>query len=91
MYTIRFSNAFKKSYKRAISRGLDIGLLDEAVSILKRQGHLPDKYHPHPLHGYNGLWECHIQPDWLLLWRKNKKELTILLIDTGSHTDLFGH
>ena len=48
MYTIRFSNAFKKSYKRAISRGLDIGLLDEAVSILKRQGHLPDKYHPHP-------------------------------------------
>ena len=74
MYTIRFSNAFKKSYKRAISRGLDIGLLEEAVSILKRQGHLPDKYHPHPLHGYNGLWECHIQPDWLLLWRNNKKE-----------------
>ena len=89
MYTIRFSNAFKKSYKRAISRGLDIGLLEEAVSILKRQGHLPDKYHPHPLHGYNGLWECHIKPNWLLEYEKDGNVLVLTLTRTGSHSDLF--
>lgn len=60
------------------------------VSFLANEGTLPPRYKPHRLSGnYDGVWECHIKPDWLLLWEQNDKELTLLLLDTGTHSDLF--
>ncbi len=62
----------------------------EVVSLLVRDGTLPSIYNPHKLQGNRkGEWECHIQPDWLLVWMQNEEELTLILINTGSHSDLF--
>ncbi len=63
---------------------------ENVVSILRECGRLPAIYRPHKLSGdYDGCWECHIQSDWLLVWEQNDTELTLLFIDTGSHSDLF--
>lgn len=89
-YTIRYSRRFKKSYKRCKKRGLNIKSFETVVSLLAETGALPAKYHPHILSGiYEGIWECHIEPDWLLLWKQNDTELTLLLLDTGTHSDIF--
>jgi len=65
-------------------------LLKEAMSILAKDGKLPAKYKSHKLTGdYVGCWECHIKPDWLLVWQQNDKELILLFINTGTHSDLF--
>lgn len=90
-YEIILSNQFKRSYKKCIKRGLDKTLFEKVVTLLARDGELPQTYKPHKLRGrYTGCWECHISPDWLLVWQQNDKELTLLLVDTGSHADLFG-
>jgi len=57
---------------------------------LQEKGSLPEKYLPHKLQGkYKGCWECHINPDWLMIWKQFDKELQLILVDTGSHSDLF--
>ena len=90
MYTISYTGQFKKSLKLCVKRGLNPQLLAEAVDILQRTGSLPETYKPHKLKGrYVGCWECHIQPDWLLVWRQNDQELELLMVDTGTHSDLF--
>ncbi len=62
----------------------------EAVDILSATGSLPREYRPHKLSGeYAGIWECHIESDWLLLWEQNDTSLTLLFIDTGRHSDIF--
>ena len=89
-YTLQYSNKFKKALKRCFKRGLDVEKLREAIRILENTGSLPAKYRPHKLVGtYAGAWECHIEPNWLLVWEQNDTELILLLIDTGSHSDLF--
>ena len=66
-------------------------LLRTAIRILSTDGRLPDRYLPHILHGNRkGQWECHIQPDWLLVWKQEKLELTLVMLNTGTHADLFG-
>ncbi len=91
MYTIERTNSFKKAFKRCVKRGLDISLFETAINILVETGTLPKKYRPHKLSGqYRELWECHISPDWLLIWSQNDETLTLILIDTGSHSDIFG-
>lgn len=90
MYTISRTNGFKKAVKLCIKRGLDIDKLYSAVNLLASQGFLPPEYRPHKLKGnYNNLWECHIQPDCLLVWDQDDTSLTLLFINTGSHSDLF--
>ena len=90
MYSVEYTTRFKRSYKRCIKRGLDPKLLEEAVTLLKQTGTLPAKYKAHKLvSDYAGCWECHIQPNWLLVWQQNEMELTLLLVDTGTHADLF--
>ena len=65
-------------------------LLKEVVDLLEEEGCVPEEYKPHVLHDkYAGLWECHIEDDWLLVWRKNDNKLTLLLTNTGSHSELF--
>ena len=64
--------------------------LQEAIDLLQETGKLPVKYKPHTLTGsYKGCWECHIKPDWLLIWKQNDNELVLLFLDTGTHSDLF--
>jgi len=89
-YIIRYTSNFKKAYKRCKKRGLDMLLLKEVIRILSEEGKLPPTYHAHTLQGkYKDLWECHIQPDWLLVWEQNDKEFILYFLSTGTHSDLF--
>ena len=65
--------------------------LEAVLRRLAENGTLPQKYKPHILSGRNwaGCWECHIEPDWLLVWNQNDTELVLLLLDTGTHSDIF--
>ena len=61
-----------------------------AIELLRQTGSLPAKYKPHKLSGkYKGCWEYHIQPDWLLVWQQNDKELILLFTNPETHSDLF--
>lgn len=90
-YKIVTSNKFEKSVKLCIKRGYDMRRLAQVVNLLEETGaQLPAKYKQHKLTGnYAGCWECHIQPDWLLVWRQNDTELILLFVDTGTHSDIF--
>ena len=89
-YELILTNKFKKSLKLAKKRGLDISLLENIVTKLQNNVVLDDKYRDHDLKGkYQGFRECHIQPDWLLIYLKQDNVLTLTLVDTGTHADLF--
>ena len=91
MLSIETSHVFKKGYKRAIKRGLPIEELNEVVLKLANREVLPEKYKDHSLSGkYVGYRECHIQPDWLLIYKIDNGRLVLYLFDTGTHSDLFG-
>lgn len=91
MYTVSRTSSFKRSFKRCIKRGLDIKAFETVLNILIEKGSLPAEYRPHKLNSkYDFAWECHIEPDWLLLWKQDDNMLTLLLIDTGTHSDIFG-
>ena len=65
--------------------------LRTVVELLLETGQLPALYRPHKLAGpLHGLWECHIQPDWLLIWEQRDDELIMLMTRTGTHSDVFG-
>lgn len=86
---IKYSSRFKKGLRLAVKRGLDISLLEEVVEKLKTRIPLDVKYKDHPLSGnYKGYRECHIQPDWLLIYLIEDDILTLTLVDTGTHSDL---
>lgn len=90
-YTIKFTSKFKKDYKLAIKRGYPIKLLEEAVSLLANGKALPEKYVDHALSGnWTAYRECHIQGDWLLVYRIENNVLILTLARTGTHADLFG-
>lgn len=89
-YSLRYSDKFDKSLKKCYKRGLNIEKLRQVISMLEETGTVPPQYKPHKLSGdYAGCWECHVQPDWLLIWEQNDTELVLLMIDTGTHSDLF--
>ncbi|MBQ0137166.1 MAG: type II toxin-antitoxin system YafQ family toxin [Bacteroidales bacterium] len=91
MYTIRYSSQFKASVHRCKLAGKNLQELWDAVALLIDSGCLPESYLPHQLHGvFAGLWECHIEDDWLLIWRQDDHNLTLVLTDTGTHKSLFG-
>ncbi len=90
MLTIRYHSAFKSDYKRAKKRGYDLSKLEQVISMLAGSETLPPKYRDHNLTGnYAGCRECHIEPDWLLVYEVNKDELLLYLLRTGTHSDLF--
>ena len=89
-YKLAVSNKFKKSLERAKKRGLDISLMDDIVEKLLCRIPREQKYKDHPLKGeFKGFRECHIQPDWLLVYLVENDILTLTLVDTGSHADIF--
>ena len=90
MYQVKFTTAYKKAYKLMKKRGLDISLLDEVVDLLRQGKQLEERYRDHGLTGnFAGFRECHIKPDWLLIYLIGNDILTLTLIDTGSPSDLF--
>ncbi len=89
-YTVKPTTQFKKDYKRAMKRGLKIELLEKMVELLAMGEALPEKNRDHELSGnWDGHRECHIQPDWLLIYRTEGEALMLFLMRTGTHADLF--
>lgn len=90
-YTVNFTTQFKKDYKLAIKRGMKIALLDAVITDLANGIPLPDKNNDHALTGnWVGHRECHVLPDWLLIYRIDGDVLVLTLARTGTHSDLFG-
>ena len=90
MLSIVPSNQFKRDLKLAKKRGFDLSELREVVNTLAREQPLEEKHHDHELLGrYRGFRECHIEPDWLLVYRADGDTLELYLFRTGTHSDLF--
>lgn len=88
---IVWTSQFKKDYKLAMKRHLNIDLLDDIIRALSRGETLPEKNRDHALTGdWSGHRECHILPDWLLIYRIEDDILVLTLARTGTHSDLFG-
>lgn len=84
------SNQFKKDLKLAKKRGFKIEHLRDVVNMLASEQKLDEKYRDHGLTGnYNGFRECHVEPDWLLIYRISRDMLELFLFRTGTHSDLF--
>jgi mRNA interferase YafQ len=83
------TTAFEKDLRRVRKQGKDVDKIEAVVNLLQEQIPLPTRCHAHPLRGdWAGCWDCHIEPDWLLLYRVTENQL--VLVRTGSHTELFG-
>ncbi len=88
---IVWTTQFKKDYKLALKRHLNIDLLDDIIRALSQGKTLPEKNKDHALSGnWAGHRECHIQPDWLLVYHIDDDVLVLTLTRTGTHSDLFG-
>ena len=72
MYHVDYTKTFKKDLKRCEKRGLNLLKIFDAIKLLEATGSLPPSYHPHKLKGNkDGQWECHIEPDCLMIWEQN--------------------
>lgn len=90
MFSLIFTNHFKRDIRLLQRKGYDMILMKEAVKNLEENGRLPNEYRPHKLAGdYFGYWEAHLLADWLLIWRPFEEEREIWLTRTGTHSDLF--
>ena len=92
MLKVEFTGQFKRDYKLAIRRGCDPKELEAVITLLINEQPLPEKYQDHALtnsRNYKNMRECHIEPDWLLVYKVVKETLILRLIRTGSHSDLF--
>ena len=89
-YRLQVTNSFKKDYRKIIKRHYNIDLLDNIVELLLEGKELPKENRDHELTGdWKGFRECHISPDWLLIYRYYENTLILSLTRTGSHSDLF--
>ena len=91
-YKVKYTSNYKKNIKKIIKQGKNIEKLLDVIDILANKNKLDKKYKNHQLFDdkkYNDCYECHIEPDWLLVYRYNHNELILVLINTGSHSDLF--
>lgn len=89
MLAVKYSTRFKRDFKTCIKRCCKMDLLERIIEILRIPESLPSQNVDHSLSGdYRGFRECHISPDWLLIYRYEENEL--LLYRTGTHSDLFG-
>jgi len=90
MYKVFATTKFKKDLKLAIKRGYNISLIDVVITMIAEGKPLPEKYKDHPLKGeFEGCRECHITPDWLLIYEIADEELILYLTRTGTHSDLY--
>ena len=90
MLDIRYSVQFKKDFKLMKKRGLPLQELKDVIELLAAEKTLDEKFYDHALKGkYNSFRECHIRPDWLLIYMIDHEELILTAQRTGSHSDLF--
>lgn len=90
MLTLKTTAKFRKDYKRIKSQGKDMSLLENVIDTLLEEKPLEAKHRDHPLSGsYIGFRECHILPDWLLIYAVNHEQLILTASRTGTHSDLF--
>ena len=90
MLTPILTGSFKKERKLMIKRGKDMSKLRAVMTMLINEQPLPPERENHPLHGeYKGWWECHVEPNWLLIYRVDKENQEVTFHHTGSHSDLF--
>ena len=90
MLTLKTTTKFRKDYKKMKKQGKDISLLESVIDDLLDEKVLDEKYQDHPLVGnYIGFRECHIQPDWLLIYAIDNEQLILTASRMGSHSDLF--
>ena len=88
-YELIIASSFKRDYKKILKRKYDVTLLDDIVNKLQNGEELPEKIHDHALSGeWKGYRECHILPDWLLVYKISDEQLVLSLTRTGSHSDL---
>ncbi|MDR1671257.1 MAG: type II toxin-antitoxin system YafQ family toxin [Alistipes sp.] len=91
MLEIDFTRLYLKDLKRIVRRNLPRHELDEVVGMLAEEQTLSPKFKDHALKGnWTGYRECHIRPDWLLVYRVERRVLTLVLVRTGTHSDIFG-
>ena len=89
-YSVRTTRRFDRSVEKMKKRGLPMDDLRNVITLLMLTGTLPPEYRPHKLTGnLRGKWECHIKSNWLLVWEQYDDELLLIMIDTGTHSDLF--
>ncbi len=91
-YEIQRTKSFVKDYKLAVKRGCNIGKLKKVIELLASGESLPKEYRDHALvnsREYKDVRECHIEPDWLLVYRITEDVLVLTLLRTGTHSDLF--
>ena len=89
-YEIKFTNQFKKDLKLAKKQNKDLNKLYEVISILADGGTLDARYRDHDLSGnYKGTRECHVEPDWLLVYEIRNEVLVLMLYRLGTHAELF--
>ena len=91
-YCVQYTSRFKKEFKKILKQGKDEKLFLEVLNILANGKKLDEKYKNHKLINnktFKECYECHIQPDWLLVYKIQDKKLVLLLFATGSHSDLF--
>lgn len=90
MYHLEYTTKFIRDYKLALKRGNKELLIQQVITLITTKTTLDAKYKAHKLAGdYKDCWECHIKPDWLLIWRVNDEANTLTLVRTGTHSDLF--
>ncbi len=90
MFNPEYTTQFKKDFKTCKKRGLSADEIQHIMTLLIDEEKLPSKHKDHVLKGsYKGFGECHIRPDWLLIYLKKKQEQKIIFVRTGTHTDLF--
>ena len=90
MYELEYSGQFKKDLKRCLARGCKQSAIQVVIDLLQANGELPQKYRPHRLSGkFAHYWECHIEPDWLLVYDVKETIRLVSLARTGTHSDLF--
>lgn len=90
MLDVVYASSFKKDLKRIVKRGKDISKLSRVIDLLRTGSPLPASYRDHLLTGnYRTYRECHIEPDWLFVYRIERDQLQLLLAFTGTHSDLF--
>ena len=90
MYQLDYTGKFKKDLKLCAKRGYDLSELKVVINHLENSGQVPAQYLPHKLTGkLRGYWECHIQPDWLLVYDVKDTIKLVSLARTGTHSDLF--
>lgn len=89
MYSIDYTNKFKKDIKLCKKRGYDIQKIKKAIEFLENDGQVPENYLPHKLHGkLSEYWDCHIEPDWLLIYKIEDTIKLVTLVRTGTHSDI---